>query len=222
MVENYDARGSRLHLHQGFHFRVIDPAHIVLVQKIANLRVMGDEAETVAIEHEFGRMRAAVVDGDLAGIGLAARAHLGRARPARVGVGHLTGIQEIVDGRLDGIGDRIGRHVLLDDVSHWGAPSDSKICAQIWPPNLAPRSAVGWAKAPTENFEAADNLGRLCPRGVVHPRGQNRSRGIRAWQSHVRDFAHPMAGHHVRAASRAGWLPDATGSRRPRIRRAFE
>ena len=52
MIENDDARRAALGLHQRFHLRIIDAAHLGLVEEIGDLGVVAHEAEALALEVE--------------------------------------------------------------------------------------------------------------------------------------------------------------------------
>src|SRR5262249_4606113 len=114
-VIKYDhARGAALGLHQRLHLRVVDPADLVLVEEIGNLGVVTDETEALAIERKRLRVQPRIADGHAMEIERAAATAAGRARRRGLGEYLLAIIDNVVDGRLDGLADRFP----LDDLNH--------------------------------------------------------------------------------------------------------
>src|SRR5215510_2642018 len=101
MVEHDHAGRPALGLHQRFHLRVIDPTHLVLVVEIDDLGVVANEMEAVAIEREALSVEPPVVHEHTVRIARAGRTHHGRARTASKDRGHLAGIEQIIERRLD-------------------------------------------------------------------------------------------------------------------------
>src|SRR5262249_56460376 len=52
VIEDDDARGSAFGFHQRFHLRIIDPADLLLFEEVRDFRLVMNETEAVAIEHE--------------------------------------------------------------------------------------------------------------------------------------------------------------------------
>ena len=85
VVEDDDARGAALGLHQRFHLRIVDAAHLVLVEEVGNLGVVADEAESITLECELLHVWPAVVDDHLPLIDRPAAAPVEAAGPAGLG-----------------------------------------------------------------------------------------------------------------------------------------
>ena len=112
VVEHHDAPGSALGLHQGFHLGVIGAADFGLVEEIAHPGVVAHEAEAVALEREAVRREPPVAQRHPVRVRLAAGAHVERARAAGIGEQFGAVIDNVVERRLDRVGDggKLGGH----------------------------------------------------------------------------------------------------------------
>ncbi len=118
MVEHHDALGAALGFDQRFHFRVVDAANFGLVVEIGDLGVVPHETEAVAVQHEVFRMRTAVVNSDAARIGRAARARVAAARTGDDGEDLGSIVDDVIERRLDRVGNRTGSGVELGRKRH--------------------------------------------------------------------------------------------------------
>ncbi len=101
MIEHDHAPRPALGLHQRLHLGIVDAPYLVLLEEIAHLGVVRDEAEAVLLEHEPIRVQPAVVHGHAARVRRAAGAHVERARPARIGEELFAVVVDVVERRLD-------------------------------------------------------------------------------------------------------------------------
>src|SRR5262249_44758991 len=106
MVEDDDARGAALGLHQRLHLRIIDAADLVVVEEVDDLGVVANETEAMAIERERVGAAPRIVDRRAVRIWRAPRARCGWGRRARLREQLLAVVENVVDGRLDGFADR--------------------------------------------------------------------------------------------------------------------
>ena len=104
VVEDDDSRRAGFGLHQRFHLGIINPPQLGLGEKIGHLSVVMHETEAIALERETVGDAPAIVDDDAMRIELAATAHLGRSGTTGEGEGRLSGIDEIIEYRLDRVG----------------------------------------------------------------------------------------------------------------------
>ena len=114
VIEHHHARGPALGLHQGFHLGVVDAAHLALVEEVDDPGVVADEAKAVPIERKPIPEQACIADGDAARVRRPAGAHIERTRTTRIGEQLLAVVDDIVDRRLDRLGDGF----LLDHRNH--------------------------------------------------------------------------------------------------------
>src|SRR4051812_24394057 len=85
VIEDDDAGRAAFGLHQGFHFRIIDPAHFILIEEVAHAGLVAHETKAIAIECEVAREGTAVVDTHLPRVRGAAALSVRGAWSARIG-----------------------------------------------------------------------------------------------------------------------------------------
>ena len=118
VIEDDDARGSAFGFHQRFHFWIVNPADLVLVEEVRDFRVVTHKAKTVAIEHEGLLAEPRIADGHAMRVEGAAAAHVGRSQRRRLRENLLPVIENVIDRGLDGFVDRFP----FDNLDHRKLP----------------------------------------------------------------------------------------------------
>src|SRR6476661_4357811 len=80
MVEYHHPRGADLGFYQSLHLGVLDSPNLLRVEKVLDLGVMSDEAETILLQHELIRELAPIANGGPARVLPASAAHIDGAR----------------------------------------------------------------------------------------------------------------------------------------------
>ena len=178
MVEDDDAPCPALTLHQGFHFRVVDPADLVLVVEIGDPRVVTDKAEAVLFEREIDGVEPAVADRHPVLLGSAAAGALvgGAGRPHQ-GHRHSLGVDKIIESRVErfALGVEFGElnhrrllhtlHAMIgSSMIDWPGDRHNKRQTRRGPPNQGETSPM---PEPTDpDFDARNALQADRPRSA--------------------------------------------------------
>ena len=118
VIEDDDARGSAFGFHQRFHLWIVNPADLVLLEKVGDFRVVTHKTKAVAIEHERLLTEPRIADDHAMRVEGATAAHVGRSRRRRLRENLLPVIENVIDRGLDGFVDRFP----FDNLDHRKLP----------------------------------------------------------------------------------------------------